>query len=118
MQTEWRQIEVADRTIAIECSGNSLKCESSVLTDLSTIECNNVKWAVKLAQSNETKTSWCKEELHIFKLSTNNLDRNRVLAHICYDLREFSLQAIKYNTIKRIAKAWSANKVSKNRNLL
>uniref|UniRef100_A0A1A9ZCU0 SRCR domain-containing protein n=1 Tax=Glossina pallidipes TaxID=7398 RepID=A0A1A9ZCU0_GLOPL len=111
VQTEWREVEVADRTIAIECSGNSLKCGSHVLTDLSTIKCNNVKWAVQSAQSNETKTSWCQEELHVFKLSTNNLDRNRVLAHICYDLGEFSLQAVKYNTIKRIAKAWSASKL-------
>ncbi|KAL9930509.1 uncharacterized protein ACN427_014945 [Glossina fuscipes fuscipes] len=111
MQTEWKQIEVADRNIAIECSGDSLKCGSSVLTDVSTIECNKVTWAVKSAQSNETKTSWCKNELHTFKLSTNNLHRDRILAHICYDLREFSLQAVKYNTTKRNAKAWSANEM-------
>lgn len=114
MRTELKKIALSDNILLIECSGDSLKHESRLLNNLHILECNEVKWAVnmKSIQDSERQTLWCKEDHQIFELSTNNMDQNRTLAHICYDMEEISLQAVKYTAIKRTNEAWNVNKVS------
>uniref|UniRef100_A0A1A9V7Z8 Uncharacterized protein n=1 Tax=Glossina austeni TaxID=7395 RepID=A0A1A9V7Z8_GLOAU len=112
MRRELKKIELSDNNITIECSVDSLKYESGLLNNRPILECDEVKWTVnmKSVQDSDTKTLWCKEDHQIFELSTNNMDQNRTLAHICYDMEEISLQAVKYTAIKRTNEAWNVNK--------
>lgn len=110
--TEVRDEELSGRNVTIECSVESLTHESHELKNPSAIECNDVKWTVnvKPVQNSETETSWCKEDHQIFELSVTDTDQTRILAHICYNLEEFSLQTLKYKTIKRTTEAWNPSK--------
>ncbi|KAI9586420.1 hypothetical protein GQX74_002267 [Glossina fuscipes] len=111
------QIKYVDsRNLTILCVNDLLEYlhEGSALTLLTegAVECNNIEWTIKVesVQTSEGKTSWCREEHQIFELSTNNLNINRTLAHVCYDLKKFSLQSIKYQTIKRKPDEWKVNR--------
>uniref|UniRef100_A0A1A9VZU9 Uncharacterized protein n=1 Tax=Glossina brevipalpis TaxID=37001 RepID=A0A1A9VZU9_9MUSC len=104
-------MEILGRYITLECFGDSLKHEIYVLRD-NMPKCKEVKWSVNLksAQNIETKTCWYKDDHQIFELSTNNLEPNRILAHVSYDFKELSLQTIRYKTIKRTTADRKANR--------
>uniref|UniRef100_A0A1A9WKG3 Uncharacterized protein n=1 Tax=Glossina brevipalpis TaxID=37001 RepID=A0A1A9WKG3_9MUSC len=112
--TEVKYIDT--RNITILCVNNLLEYsyEGNPVTLLTedTVECNKVEWTIKVesGQSNETKSSWCSDDHQIFELATNNLDQNRTLAYVCYDFKKFSLQSVKYKTIKRKRDEWKVNR--------
>uniref|UniRef100_A0A1B0G5P9 Uncharacterized protein n=1 Tax=Glossina morsitans morsitans TaxID=37546 RepID=A0A1B0G5P9_GLOMM len=112
--TEMKYVD--SRNLTILCANDLLEYlhEGSSVTLLTedAVECNNIEWTVKVesVQTSERKTSWCREDHQIFELSTNNLNTNRTLAHVCYDLKSFSLQSIKYRTIKRKPDEWKVNR--------
>ncbi|KAL9923535.1 uncharacterized protein ACN2A1_002056 [Glossina fuscipes fuscipes] len=112
MYIETRDEEISGKNVTIKCSNDSLTFESRLLEYVSAIECNDVKWIVnvKSVQNSETETSWCKENHQILELSVTNTDQHHTLAHICYDLEDFSLQSLKYKTIKRTTEPWNPNK--------
>uniref|UniRef100_A0A1B0BCX5 Uncharacterized protein n=1 Tax=Glossina palpalis gambiensis TaxID=67801 RepID=A0A1B0BCX5_9MUSC len=110
IRTETKYLSINERNVTLVCDGSSLKYNSNLLGE-DTMSCNDVKWSIimELNRDEESKKSWCKEDYQTFDLSTNNLDQNRILAKICFDV---SLRSIKYKTIERKTKIWNEKKFS------
>uniref|UniRef100_A0A1A9WKG6 Uncharacterized protein n=1 Tax=Glossina brevipalpis TaxID=37001 RepID=A0A1A9WKG6_9MUSC len=110
MHTQIKYMAIDERNITLTCDGSSLKYKSDFLGE-DTMSCKDVKWSInmKLNQVNDRQTSWCNGDYQIFDLTTNNLDKNRVLAKICF---HFSLRSVKYKTIKRKTETWNEKKYS------
>uniref|UniRef100_A0A1A9ZCU6 Uncharacterized protein n=1 Tax=Glossina pallidipes TaxID=7398 RepID=A0A1A9ZCU6_GLOPL len=108
-----KYLTVEDRNMTIQCVAGSLKFGLNVLEN-STISCNELEWIINVKPANSQSQVWCKEYYQIYELATKNLEPNRTLANVCYDLKEFSLQSIKYKTINRRSEEWKVNRLLPN----
>uniref|UniRef100_A0A1A9WKG1 Uncharacterized protein n=1 Tax=Glossina brevipalpis TaxID=37001 RepID=A0A1A9WKG1_9MUSC len=98
--------------ITATCVNGFLEYDGEIISPHNALSCNDVEWSVnqwEIIEINENE-NWCKDEHQIFMLNTKNLKPNRTLAYICYDLNEFSLQAIKYKTIHHQGDKANSNK--------
>uniref|UniRef100_A0A1A9WKG4 Uncharacterized protein n=1 Tax=Glossina brevipalpis TaxID=37001 RepID=A0A1A9WKG4_9MUSC len=110
-----KYLNIEDRNMTVQCVAGSLKFGLNVLEN-ATISCNDLEWIINVKPASSQSQGWCKEYYQIYELATKNLDPNRTLANVCYDLKEFSLQSIKYKTINRRSEEWKVNRLLPNIN--
>ncbi|KAI9586419.1 hypothetical protein GQX74_002266 [Glossina fuscipes] len=96
-------------TLTVTCDGGLLGYNNNIISPHTTLRCNDVEWSISQWETMEISESesWCRDKHQIFTLSTKNLKPNRTLAYICYDLNEFSLQAVKYKTVHHQVNNWN-----------
>lgn len=109
-RTDTKHVVLNERNVTLVCAGNALKYNSDIIGD-HPMACDDIEWTINVEANpnNDSHTFWCKPNHQIFDLRTNNLDQNRLLAKICF---HFSIQSIKYKSIKRKSELWNEKKVS------
>ncbi|KAL9889522.1 uncharacterized protein ACN427_008851 [Glossina fuscipes fuscipes] len=108
-RTDTKHVILNERNMTLVCAGNGLQYKSDILGD-HPLACDDIEWTINVEanQNDDSRTFWCKSDHQIFDLRTNNLDQNRLLAKICF---RFSLQSIKYKSIKRKSESWNEKKL-------
>uniref|UniRef100_A0A1B0FHJ9 Uncharacterized protein n=1 Tax=Glossina morsitans morsitans TaxID=37546 RepID=A0A1B0FHJ9_GLOMM len=108
-RTDTKHVVLNERNVTLVCAGNALKYNSDIIGD-HPMACDDIEWTINVEANpnNDSHTFWCKPNHQIFDLRTNNLDQNRLLAKICF---HFSIQSIKYKSIKRKSELWNEKKL-------